>query len=100
MERLGAGEILITSITNDGLMDGYDINLIKQVSNSVNIPVIASGGAGKYSHMLKALQAGADAVAAASIYHFTEQTPLEAKNFLQANGIAIRKKDTPFVWDN
>jgi imidazole glycerol-phosphate synthase subunit HisF len=97
MERLGAGEILITSITNDGLMDGYDIDLIKQVSNSVNIPVIASGGAGNYSHMLKALQGGADAVAAASIYQFTEQTPLEAKNFLQANGIAIRKKDVPFV---
>lgn len=91
LERLGAGEILITSIEQDGTMEGYDIDLIKAISESVNVPIIASGGAGDYSHMLDALQlGGASAVAAASIFHFTEQTPAEAKEFLARNGIAVR----------
>ena len=91
MEKLGAGEILITSINHDGMMKGYDIGLIKKISNAVSIPVIASGGAGSYEDMFMALDAGADAIAAASIYHFTEQTPREAKRYLHANGIATRK---------
>lgn len=91
VEALGAGEILITSIDRDGTMEGYDIELIRDVSNAVAIPVIASGGAGNYEHMASAIiQGKASAVAAASIFHFTQQTPLEAKRFLRAQGINTR----------
>lgn len=91
MEKLGAGEILITSIEHDGTMQGYDLELIKRVVDSVTLPVIASGGVGNYQHMYEAIsQAKASAVAAASIFHFTEQTPLEAKQFLAAQGIPVR----------
>jgi imidazole glycerol-phosphate synthase subunit HisF len=90
--QLGVGEILITSIELDGTMKGYDLEIIKLVSESVDIPVIASGGAGSYEHMYKALnEGGASAVAAASIFHFTEQTPLEAKNYLKTKGIPVRE---------
>lgn len=91
VEKLGAGEILITSIERDGTMQGYDIDLIKMVANNVSIPVIASGGAGNYQHMYEAiLMANASAVAAASIFHFTEQTPMEAKRFLASKRIPVR----------
>lgn len=91
VERLGAGEILITSVDLDGTMEGYDIQLIQRVTSRVRIPVIASGGAGNYEHMFEALDTGkAAAVAAASIFHFTEQTPQEAKNYLAARGIPVR----------
>ena len=91
VEARGAGEILLTSIDRDGTMTGYDLDITKQVSEAVSIPVIASGGAGHYEHMLEALtKGGASAVAAASIFHFTEQTPREAKRFLHANGIPVR----------
>jgi cyclase len=91
MECRGAGEILITSIDRDGTMEGYDIELIRRITDRVRIPVIASGGAGKYEHLFEALDTGkAAAVAAASIFHFTEQTPFEAKNFLAARGISVR----------
>ena len=91
LERLGAGEILITSIERDGTMQGYDLDLIREVAAAVKIPVIASGGAGSYEHMLQAVrEGGASAVAAASIFHFTQQTPLEAKNHLAANGVPMR----------
>ena len=91
VERLGAGEILLTAIDRDGLMQGYDLELIQQVSQTVNIPVIASGGAGGYEDFYRAFtEAGASAVAAASIFHFTEQTPLEAKQYLQAKGLPVR----------
>lgn len=87
----GAGEILLTSIDRDGTMQGYDLELISQVSGVVDIPVIASGGAGSYEHMRQAIQeAGASAVAAASIFHFTEQTPAEAKKYLAGHGIPVR----------
>lgn len=87
LEDRGAGEILLTSIDNDGMMNGYDLRLIEAVCNSVDIPVIASGGAGCYQHMIDAIKkAGASAVAAASMFHFTEQTPAGAKEaMLQAN---------------
>jgi cyclase len=92
LENRGAGEILITSIDRDGSMQGYDLDLIEQVTSIVNVPVIASGGAGNYEHMRKAIQdAGASAVAAASMFHFTEQTPAEAKNALSKSGISVRK---------
>jgi cyclase len=87
----GAGEILITSIDRDGTMQGYDLALIERVVGAVNLPVIASGGAGNYEHMRQAVQdAGASAVAAASIFHFTEQTPAEAKKYLAAAGVPVR----------
>jgi cyclase len=91
VERMGAGEILLTSIERDGLMQGYDLELIQQVAQAVNIPVIASGGAGDYEDFYLALTtAGASAAAAASIFQFTEQTPLEAKQYLQAKGLPVR----------
>lgn len=91
LEERGAGEILITSIDNDGTMQGYDLELIERVTSSVQIPVIASGGAGNYQHMIDAVkQSGASAVAAASIFHFTEQTPAEAKEAMRQAGIPIR----------
>ncbi len=90
LESMGAGEILLTSIERDGTMQGYDLNIIKEVSQAVNIPVIASGGAGSYSHILEAVNAGATALAAASIFHFTQQTPREAKLYLNKNKILTR----------
>ena len=90
MESRGAGEILITSIERDGTMTGYDTDLIAAVCEAVRIPVIASGGAGNPDHMCAALKAGAAAVAAASMFHFTEQTPMEAKQHLAGKGIPIR----------
>ncbi len=92
LEARGAGELLITSIEHDGTMQGYDLDLVSVVSAAVNIPVIASGGAGCYQHMIDAvLQAGASAVAAASMFHFTEQTPAEAKRAMLRAGIPCRK---------
>lgn len=91
VEQAGAGEILLTSVEQDGTMQGYDIEMIRRVSELVNIPVIASGGAGNYEHMLQAVKEGkASAVAAASIYHFTEQTPKEAKEYLGDHGVPVR----------
>jgi cyclase len=95
LEDRGAGEILITSIERDGTLQGYDLALIEAVTGTVKIPVIASGGAGNYQHMVDAvLQAGASAVAAASMFHYTEQTPAGAKAAMQAAGIPVR---APFV---
>lgn len=92
VEDRGAGEILVTSIERDGTFEGYDLALIEAVVSAVKIPVIASGGAGSYHHMIDAVkQAGASAVAAASMFHFTEQTPAGAKAAMQANGIAVRR---------
>jgi len=91
LEDRGAGEILLTSIERDGTMQGYDLPLIETVVRAVNIPVIASGGAGTYQHMIDAVkEAGASAVAAASIFHFTEQTPAEAKAAMASAGIPVR----------
>jgi cyclase len=87
----GAGEILLTSVDRDGTMEGYDLELIERVSNEVDIPVIASGGAGNYQHMVEAVTAGASAVAAASMFHFTEQTPAGAKVALAEAGIPVRR---------
>lgn len=88
---LGAGEILLTSVNRDGTFEGYDVPLTAAVADSVSVPVIASGGAGSYAHMADVLRnGGAAAVAAASIYHFTEQTPQEAKAYLAAEGFNVR----------
>ena len=91
LEDRGAGEILITSIDHDGTMQGYDLPLIEAVVNAVTIPVIASGGAGNFQHMVDAvIKAGASAVAAASMFHFTEQTPAGAKFALASAGLPVR----------
>lgn len=87
----GAGEILLTSIDRDGTMKGYDLELVERVVRAVDIPVIASGGAGSYDDMVRVVRdAGASAVAAASIFHFTEQTPAGAKQAMHAAGIPVR----------
>jgi cyclase len=92
LEDRGAGEILITSIERDGTMQGYDLPLIEAIAQAVKVPVIASGGAGHYQHMVEAVtQAGASAVAAASMFHFTEQTPAGAKAALAAAGVQVRQ---------
>jgi cyclase len=96
LEDRGAGEILITSIERDGTMQGYDLALIEAVVRAVNIPVIASGGAGSYQHLVDAVtQAGASAVAAASMFHFTEHTPAGAKAALAAAGVPVRQAYHP-----
>lgn len=93
LEDRGAGEILITSIDRDGTFQGYDLDLIEEVVNGLKIPVIASGGAGSYQHMVDAvLKAGASAVAAASIFHFTEHTPAGAKAAMNDAGIPVRSQ--------
>ncbi len=89
--ELGAGEILLTSMDADGTCAGYDIELTAAVSDAVNIPVIASGGAGSLQHLADVLSAGkADAVLAASIFHFGDHTVGEAKAFLRAQGVPVR----------
>ena len=89
-ENAGAGEILLTAIDRDGTMEGYDTELIALVASAVSVPVVASGGAGDYAHMAEVLDAGASAVAASSIYHFTEMTPLGAKSYLAEQGFPMR----------
>ncbi len=90
-EERGAGEILLTSMDRDGTKDGYDNELNRAVSEAVNIPVIASGGAGTLEHMAKAFEDGkADAALAASIFHFGEYSIGQAKEFLRARGIPVR----------
>ena len=91
-EHLGAGEILLTSMDCDGVKNGYDIELTAAVSQSVNIPVIASGGAGKLEHFYDAFTSGrADAVLAASLFHFGEISIPELKFFLAQKGISVRQ---------
>lgn len=90
-EQLGAGEILLTSMDCDGTKDGYDIELTRTVSENVSIPVIASGGAGKKEHFCEALTEGrADAVLAASLFHFKELEIQELKQYLTKKGISVR----------
>jgi cyclase len=86
----GAGEILLTSMDRDGTKDGYDLELTSAVASAVGVPVIASGGAGELSHLVEALQAGADAALAASIFHYGEHTIAEAHAAIAAAGIPVR----------
>lgn len=91
VESLGAGEILLTSIDHDGMMDGFDIALTKNVSDAVRIPVIASGGASSLEDFLEVVRDGrATAVAAASIFQYTQVTPANVKDYLRANAIDTR----------
>lgn len=90
-EQMGAGEILLTSMDYDGSKDGYDIELTKAVSRAVNIPVIASGGAGNPEHICRALMEGeADAALAASIFHYGEYSVEDVKRYLKGKGVSVR----------
>lgn len=91
VEELGAGEILLTSMDKDGTKDGYDIDLTGAITSVVNIPVIASGGAGKLEHLRDVIKyTGADAVLVASIFHYRQYTIREAKEYLKSEGINVR----------
>jgi cyclase len=91
MEAYGAGEILLTSMDSDGTKNGYDLELNCSVSESLTIPLIASGGAGTLEHLFEGISKGkADAILAASIFHFKEFTIGEAKNYLRLKGIPVR----------
>ena len=91
MEKYGAGEILLTSMDCDGTKEGYDNKLNEIISTSVNIPVIASGGAGKLEHLYDALEYGkADAVLAASIFHYKELSIRQCKEYLASKGVTVR----------
>ena len=91
MEEMGAGEILLTSMDRDGTKDGYDIELTAAISESVGIPVIASGGVGSLEHLYDGLVRGkADAVLAASIFHYREFTIAEVKSYLRERGVTVR----------
>ena len=91
MTEYGAGEILLTSMDQDGQKDGYDLGLTAAVSQAVSVPVIASGGAGSLHHLYEALAQGeADAVLAASIFHYKEYSIAEAKSYLTQHGIPVR----------
>ena len=86
----GAGEILLTSMDRDGTKDGYDLELLRAISSAVEVPVIASGGAGTPDHLVEGLRAGADAVLCASIFHYGEHTVADVKAHLAAAGIPVR----------
>ena len=91
VEQLGAGELLLTSMDTDGTRAGYDIELTRIVSESVNIPVIASGGAGELEHLYRVLTDGkADAVLAASIFHYGDYTVRDVKEYLKEKNIEVR----------
>ncbi len=91
MAELGAGEILLTSMDRDGTRDGFDLELTRAVSDAVAVPVIASGGVGNLQHLVDGVQkGGADAVLAASIFHFGEYSVAEAKAFMAAQGVQVR----------
>ena len=86
----GAGEILLTSMDADGTKAGFDLSITEQISRAVNVPVIASGGAGTMEHIKEAFEHGADAALAASIFHYKEIDIMDLKRYLRDNGIAVR----------
>ncbi len=90
VERLGAGEIVLTSMDTDGTKNGYDLPMLEAVTRAVNIPVVASGGAGSPEHLREAFAAGADAALAASIFHYNEYSIVETKQYLAQCGVPVR----------
>ena len=91
MEEYGAGELLVTSMDRDGTQKGYDIDLMKKISETINIPVIASGGVGNLDHLAEGITQGkANAVLAASIFHYGKYSIKEAKQYLDSKGIPVR----------
>lgn len=98
-EKMGAGEILLTSMDGDGTKEGYDLALTKAVAEAVDIPVIASGGAGKLEHFYEALaQAGAEAALAASLFHYKELEIRQVKEYLRDRGVSVRLQEDKAVW--
>lgn len=89
-QQAGAGEIMLTRCEREGTMMGYDLELVREVTRAVDVPVIAHGGAGRYEHMLDAVRAGANAVAAGSLFLFTDATPRGAATYLQEHGVEAR----------
>ena len=95
VEKLGAGEILLTSMDCDGTKAGYDLELTRQIAENVSIPVIASGGAGTKEHFYEALTEGkADAALAASLFHYKELEIMDLKNYLAGRGVSVRGDKT------
>lgn len=94
VERLGAGEIILTSMDADGTRNGYDLPMLRAVSAAVNVPVVASGGAGSPEHLRAAFAAGADAALAASIFHYNEYSIPATKDYLAQHGVAVRRLPT------
>ena len=91
MEDNGAGELLVTSMDRDGTQIGYDIELMKTISSKVNIPIIASGGVGNLDHLVDGIKLGnANAVLAASIFHYGKHSIIEVKQYLESKGIPVR----------
>ena len=90
VERLGAGEIVLTSMDADGMKTGYDLPILRAVCAAVNIPVVASGGAGNPEHLREAFEAGASAALAASIFHYGQYSIPETKQYLAKAGIPVR----------
>ena len=90
-DRLGVGEILLTSMDCDGVKEGYDIELTRTIAENVSVPVIASGGAGKMEHFYDALtEGGADAALAASLFHYKELEIMDLKKYLNDKGVSVR----------
>jgi cyclase len=89
-ERLGAGELLVTSMDRDGTEDGYDLGLLESLAAVVGVPLVASGGVGSLAHLLEGARAGADALLAASIFHYGRHSVAEAKSFLAGHGVTVR----------
>ncbi len=94
LEFRGAGEILLTSMTREGMMNGYDLETIRKVTQVLDIPVIAHGGCGAPQHMLEAIQAGASAVAAGAMFQFTDHTPANCARYLHEHGVDVRIQET------
>lgn len=97
--ELGAGEILLTSIDRDGTREGYDLELVRAVCGAVDVPVIASGGAGAAEHFVQAFRAGAAAALAASLFHFGELPLPELKDRLRRAGLPVRPPETAWPWE-
>lgn len=90
MALRGAGELIVTAVNNDGMLNGYDLGLIRKIAKAVDIPVIANGGCGSYEHMHRALKAGASAVAAGAMFQFLDSTPRGAAEYLSKKGWEVR----------
>ena len=92
MQEQHAGEILLCSIERDGTMSGYDLELIHKLSQRLEIPLIASSGAGTLAHCAEALEAGASAITISSMFLFSDHSPIKVRTYLQTNGLAVRSQ--------
>lgn len=91
LSEFGVGEIFVNSMDRDGMMQGYDIELTRTVLKTVNVPVIISGGAGNFGHLLEAVEIGCEALAMASIFHFGDNNPIRARTFLKSRGVPVKE---------